>query len=337
MDTYSKNISQSNQKQGYDNDISILLDVSTMVSTVVRPFDCSADFNSFNQHYGNRHESSSASSEEPKMENVRLQNFRIRYQEKGFSEKAIKLLLALLDQNSTRLISSNFRVWFRWCESRNLDPITCNLNSICEFFDDKLKDGKVANTIARYRTVISEVHELVNGQSVGSHLNISKAILAVHRLNLPTVKQNDNLDISSSLEYILSLGDNNSMFFQQLTVKTAFLVALVTASRPSDIVRMDLTTLQATNNSYSFDCLLLCPFLMLKPYSPVAIDTIAGQISFSASTAKDVCTISASLAQNAGMDLSTVLALGNWTSNTTFQRFYQRGVRIMLERNNVSG
>ncbi|PKK58933.1 hypothetical protein RhiirC2_795561 [Rhizophagus irregularis] len=221
------------------------------------------------------------------MENVRLQNFRIRYQEKGFSEKAIELLLASLDQNSTRSISSNLRVWLCWCESRNLDSITCDLNSICEFFDDKLKDGKAANTIAGYRTTISEVHELVDGQS-----------------------QNDNLDISSSLEYILSLGDNDSMSFRQLMVKTAFLVALVIASHPSNIVRMDLITLQATDNSYSFDCvapkeyniasvhstattkrrikrifigsysdnILLCPFSTLKPYSPAAIDTIAGWI-----------------------------------------------------------
>ncbi|CAB4407168.1 unnamed protein product [Rhizophagus irregularis] len=292
IDTYSENISQSNQKQGHDKYISTLLDVSTVVSTVVRPFDCPADFNSFNQYYGSRYESSS---EEP---NVRLQNFRIRYQEKGFSKKTIELLLASLDQNSTRSISSNLRVWLRWCESRNLDPITCDLNSICEFFNDKLKDGKAANTIAGYCTAISEVHELVNGQSVESHPDISRAILAVHRLNPPTIKQNDNLDISSSLEYILSLGDNDSMSFRQLTVKTAFLIALVTASRPSDIIRMDLTTLQATDNSYSFDCvapkeyniasahstatikrrikrifigsysdnLLLCPFLTLKVF-----------------------------------------------------------------------
>ncbi|RGB24984.1 hypothetical protein C1646_675948 [Rhizophagus diaphanus] len=213
IDTYSENISQSNQKQGQNNDINTLLDISTVVSTVVRPFDCPANFNSFNQHYGNRHEPSSASSEEPKMENVRLQNFRIRYQEKGFLKKAIELLLALLDQNSTRSISSNLRVWLRWCESRNLDPITCDLNSICEFFDDKLEDGKAANTIAGYRTAISEIHELVDGQSVGSHPDIFRAILAVHRLNLPTIKQNDNLDISSSLKYILSLGDNDSMSF----------------------------------------------------------------------------------------------------------------------------
>ncbi|PKY60635.1 hypothetical protein RhiirA4_484558 [Rhizophagus irregularis] len=177
-----------------------------------------------------------------------------------------------------------------------LDPITCDLNSIYEFFNDKLKNGKAANIITGYRTAISEIHELVDGQSVGSHLDIFRAILAVHKLNLPTVEQNNNLDILSSLEYILSS------------------------------VRMDLMTLQATNNSYSFDCvaskeyniasahstattkcrikhifigsysnnLLLYPFSTLKPYSPAAIDSIAGwiksviQISSSASTAKDV-------------------------------------------------
>ncbi|PKY35182.1 hypothetical protein RhiirB3_455641 [Rhizophagus irregularis] len=68
------------------------------------------------------------------------------------------------------------------------------------------------------------------------------------------------------------------------------------ASRPSDIIRMDLMTLQATDNSYSFDC--VAP----KEYN-IALVTMF---------------------ENAGMDLSTVLALGNWTSNITFQRFYQR-------------
>ncbi|RGB32861.1 hypothetical protein C1646_762386 [Rhizophagus diaphanus] len=213
------------------------------------------------------------------------------------------------------------------------------------------KRWKVANAIAGYHTAISEIHELVDGQSVGSHPDISRAILAVHRLNLPVVKQNDNLDISSSLEYILSLGDNNSMSFHQLTIKTIFLVALVMASHPSDIVRMDLMTLQATDNSYSFDCVALKEYNIASVHSTAmtklkqsisgqhqskndrlsdsmekrewltkpAIDTIAGwiksviQISSPASTTKDVHATSASLAQNAGMDLSTILALGNWT------------------------
>ncbi|PKC56875.1 hypothetical protein RhiirA1_473370 [Rhizophagus irregularis] len=63
------------------------------------------------------------------------------------------------------------------------------------------------------------------------------------------------------------------------------------ASRPSDIIRMDLMTLQATDNSYSFDC--VAP----KEYN-IALVTMF---------------------ENAGMDLSTVLALGNWTKSNDEQ------------------
>ena len=60
------------------------------------------------------------------------------------------------------------------------------------------------------------------------------------------------------------------------------------------------------------------------------------QRSSASSTAKDIRATSASLAQNAGMDLATVLAIGNWTSNSTYQKFYQRGIKRMLEKNRVS-
>ena len=40
--------------------------------------------------------------------------------------------------------------------------------------------------------------------------------------------------------------------------------------------------------------------------------------------------------QNAGADLASILALGNWSSNSTYQRFYQRGIKKMLEKNQSS-
>ena len=84
-------------------------------------------------------------------------------------------------------------------------------------------------------------------------------------------------------------------------------------------------------------------FLITRsPYNPASTDTVANwiksvmRLSASDSTAKDVRAASASLAQKAGMDLTTVLAMGNWSSNSTYQKFYQRGVRMMLEKNQVS-
>ena len=280
-----------------------------------------------------------------------------------------------------------------------VDPITCDINSICEFFADKLEEGKAANTIAGYRSAISEIHDLVDGQTIGNHPDVSRAIIAVRKENPATSIGPDIVDISPSLEYIDTLGNNESMQLKDLSVKTAFLMALVTASRPSDLVRLDLSTARISESSYSFECIEpkeykialahsasttkqrikvvyvgsypdnpnLCPYSALRslisrtdhfrtsnskkkaiflisrqPYTPASVDTVANWIKLAMKksspdlTAKDVRSTSASLAQNAGADLSTVLALGNWSSNSTYQRFYQRGVSLMLKKNNVS-
>jgi hypothetical protein len=37
-----------------------------------------------------------------------------------------------------------------------------------------------------------------------------------------------------------------------------------------------------------------------------------------------------------GGDLATILALGNWSSNNIYQRFHQRGIKLMLAQNRVS-
>ena len=78
------------------------------------------------------------------------------------------------------------------------------------------------------------------------------------------------------------------------------------------------------------------------PYTPASVDTIANwiksvlRISSPDSKAKDMRVLAAFFAQNAGAGLETILALGNWSSNSTYQRFYQRGIKMMLDRNRVS-
>jgi len=68
----------------------------------------------------------------------------------------------------------------------------------------------------------------------------------------PSKSHSDDLiDITASLELIISLGNND----KNLSIKTAFLLALVTASRPSDLTRLDLSTARVSRSSYSFDCI----------------------------------------------------------------------------------
>jgi hypothetical protein len=262
-----------------------------------------------------------------------------------------------------------------------------------------LVQGKSYNTIAAYRSAISEIHDKIDNVSVGSHPDITKAMQAIRLENPPPSKSDDPINITPSLDHIVNLGDNVSMSIRDLSVKTAFLLALVSACRPSDLHRIDENNYVQTRSGITFSCIapkeykiaiahsgssskprtkklyigtypedkLLCPYeavttLLLRtkpwrvspmqknalflitrdPHTPASIDTIANwiksilTISSPGSTAKDMRVMAAFFAQNAGAGLETILALGNWSSNSTYHRFYQRGIKMMLEKNQVS-
>ena len=139
------------------------------------------------------------------MANSRLQYLQTRYQEKGFSEKTVNLFLSAVDPNSNRTMSSSLRAWVSWCEGHFTDPITCPISDICDFFVDMLAKGLAFNTIAGYRTAISEVHEFIDGSPIGSHPDVSRALRAIHMENPPTIPSDDPVDISPSLDYIRDL------------------------------------------------------------------------------------------------------------------------------------
>ena len=333
------------------------------------------------------------------METSRMQYFRSRYQDKGFSQKTIDLLSPAVDNRSSRTVSSAIRIWENWCSSQQINPVTCDLNSICEFFSDMFSQGKSYNTIAGYRSAISEIHDFVDNISIGSHPDIIKAMLAMRIDRPPATKTDETINITPSLDYIINLGDNFLMSIKDLTCKTAFLMALVSACRPSDLHRLDAHNCTRSRTAIFFNCIApkeyniaiahsastsksrsktvyigsypdekrLCPyeaisdflirtrpwrnsvdqqralFLITKdPHTPASVDTISNwiksilRISSPDSTAKDMRVLSAFFAQNAGAGLETVLALGNWSSNSVYHRFYQRGVKLMLERNRIS-
>jgi hypothetical protein len=399
MDPNSSSLSKNNSRQGYSGSSSSVLGVSPVVPSPGQSADITSD-NTIRRRFTSSNSSTSTiSSTESQLENPRLQYIRTRYETKGFSQKAINLFVSSLDNGSTRTVSSSLRTWLSWCEINSCDPTTCAVNRICDFFVDMLAKEMSFNTIAGYRTAISEIHDHVDGVSIGSHPDIAKIMQAIHWENPPPSRQDEPIDLTPSLKFIHDLGDNDSMAIRDLFIKTAFLMALVTASRPSDLRRIDLTTVKVSRTSITMDCInpkeyniarshslsttkspnkriyigsydddpQLCPYKALTvllertelwrstpdkkkaiflisrdPHTPAATDTIANWIktvvqrSSSSSTAKDIRALSAFFLQNSGADLASILALGNWSSNAVYQRFYQRGVKKMLERNQVS-
>ncbi|CAG8469050.1 5139_t:CDS:2 [Scutellospora calospora] len=63
--------------------------------------------------------------------------------------------------------------------------------------------------------------------------------------------------VSNSLDYIVSLGDNDHVLLITLTKKTAFLYALSSACHPSDLAQLDLTTIRFIQNGITIECINL--------------------------------------------------------------------------------
>ncbi|CAG8638968.1 15005_t:CDS:2 [Cetraspora pellucida] len=270
------------------------------------------------------------------------------------------------------MVSACMRKWFNWCATENHNLIRCLLQTIVEFLDHLYGQNMQFNTIASYRSAISKIHVHVDGKSIGSHPIIVKVMKGLFNLNPPKQSSVEVVDVLPMMDYIQSLGSNTEMSILNLTQKTALLLALTSGSHPSDLHRIDLSTILRTPNgivvyirnpkeskisrshggkkeqfkklfigSYPDDINFSLFLTTTALHKPASIDSIARWIktcltvSSESLTAKDTRVISAFLAQNSEADLTTIMALGNWSSNMVYQKFYQRGISLLLQRNNI--
>ncbi|CAG8823075.1 34265_t:CDS:2, partial [Gigaspora margarita] len=179
----------------------------------------------------------------PKMEDVCLLNIRTKLQAKKFLEEVIKKIQEATNKSSNATIGSSINKWCVWCYERSIDPIQGLLENIIEFLNNMSNQNKVFNIIASYRTAISKIYNHIDGYQVGRHPEIAKFMIAICKINPSPSPLDNGLDILPSLNFIVSLDANDSMSILDLSWKTAFLIALGTASRPSNLQRIDLRTL----------------------------------------------------------------------------------------------
>ncbi|CAG8803548.1 16415_t:CDS:1 [Gigaspora margarita] len=157
-----------------------------------------------------------------------------------------------LNKSSNITVGSAINKWYIWCNKKNTDPIQCPIKNIIKFLNDMYSQQKVYNTIASYRLAISEIHNYSNGYPIGRYPDIVKFMIAIRKSNPSPSAPNDPIDIILALDFIISIGSNENMYILNLLQKTAFLIALESASRPSDLHRINLGTLQKTSYGISF-------------------------------------------------------------------------------------
>ena len=113
-------------------------------------------------------------------------------------------------------------------------------------------EQKQYRTINTYRSAISRGHNLVNGAPVGQHRAIVHHMRAIFNVRTPQPKYQSVWDVDKILSYLASLGPNDKLSLKHLTQKLAMLLALTSASRASEMHKLNIDFMLKKENVISF-------------------------------------------------------------------------------------
>ncbi|KAM4531977.1 uncharacterized protein V3H82_025840 [Fundulus diaphanus] len=139
---------------------------------------------------------------------------------------------------STRLQYDNrWRLFSQWCSAHNENPVTCSVPTILEFLQSLLDKGRSPSTLKVYVAAISCHHLPVDDRTVGRHDLVSLFLRGARRLRPLPAPRVPDWDLPLVLAALchppfepLAQAD-----LKWLSCKTAFLLAIVSAKRVSEL------------------------------------------------------------------------------------------------------
>ena len=313
----------------------------------------------------------------------RLETIRQRQLAAGISGETSQLLAAGWSSGTNRAYESAWKKWDSWCSEQQVDPISCPVQPFLEFLASLYQSGMQYRSINTIRSAISMTHDHVEGIPMGQHPLVSRLLKGVYNLRPPQPRYTATWDVDIVVRFFQALGNNGTLPLKILSQKLALLMALVDASRVSELQALDLRyrlyrpegvvfsmpTLgkkrivgappkQVMFGAFPEDdrlCVVKClkhyeavtmhhrnkepgspqPLFLsyIKPHGPVTSQRIAhwlkeilGKAGVDTSTFKahSVRGASSTAASEKGVLIEDILRTADWSSDSTFQRFYYR-------------
>ena len=145
---------------------------------------------------------------------------------------------------STRLVYSNCWAAFSlWCSDRGLDPVSCPIPHILRYLQYLFDAGRAASTLKVHAAAIAFNHSRIDGRSVGAHYCVTQFLRGARRLRPPRVRRAAAWDLPLVLQ-ALSRAPFEPMAassLKLLSIKTAFLLAVTTAKRVSELHALSIS------------------------------------------------------------------------------------------------
>ena len=163
----------------------------------------------------------------------------------------MELMLNSWRTKTNKSYDSLFRKWHCWCDQQGFDPISGPVTNVVNFLASLHKEGYQYNSVNAYRSAISSVHEKVDGHDVGKH-PLVRMLKGIYHDRPPLPRYTCTWNVQMVLNYLDSLGDNDTLSLKQLTWKVVMLLALTKPSQSTDLSLLDIAARQYTPDRVTF-------------------------------------------------------------------------------------
>ncbi|KAK3093023.1 hypothetical protein FSP39_010166 [Pinctada imbricata] len=312
----------------------------------------------------------------------RLEVIGGRYESIGLSENVRSLILGSCRNGTNRAYQSAWSKWVGWCRERQITPFSASLSQFLEYLSWLCENNFEYRTINVHRSAISTVLTHVDGTPMGQHFLTSKLMKGIYNKIPPKPKYQQIWDLDKVLSYLNSLETNDKLHIKVLSKKLAFLLAVVSPKRVSEISRLNTEFMKYSDTGVIFElpglsktqssskpkqvkydaypenpqlCVVSCIktycarteskrdnsnrghllIMNRKPYASISAQTVSHWIrdimglagidtsKFKAHSARAAST---SKASNAGVPIEEILSMADWSSQSTFVKFYRKVV-----------
>ena len=170
-----------------------------------------------------------------------VESVRERYTSAGLSQQTADLLVAGWSQGTNTAYESGWRRWTCWCDSSHVDPFSSGIQPFLDFVVGSLfTEGLQYRTVNGIRSAVSMTHNPIENLPIGQHPLVKRLMRGVYNSRPPQPRYSNTWEVSGVLGYLSGLGVNSSLSLKILSEKLALLMALVTASRTSELHALDL-------------------------------------------------------------------------------------------------
>ncbi|XP_063427248.1 uncharacterized protein LOC134710781 [Mytilus trossulus] len=171
-----------------------------------------------------------------------MANIDKQFKAKGFSENTRKLLSASWRSGTHKDYKCKFRQFSSWCNQWKIDPYVATLEECANFLASLFDKGLKYRTIAGYRSMLSSVLPPVDKTPVGQHPYIIRLLRGVFNSRPPERKLLPEWDLPLVLDMFKKppFTPMRLASLKHLTWKTAFLIAITTFRRCSDLQALKL-------------------------------------------------------------------------------------------------